>query len=318
VSSDYLQIEIARLQRKIAENKALLSNPELNFLASEEIKKLEEQVKLLETIPSSPSPRLSPSKLETEAPLIVGAEDVLNSPALIEIRSATGGDEAKIFASDLLRMYLRFSENHRFVIEILDDNIIKISKNNRSDWPHGSYSTFRVEAGVHRVQRVPETENQGRIHTSTATVAVLPQIKDQQIDIKESNLDWAFARSGGPGGQNVNKVNTAVRLTHKPTGLVVSVRQERSQFQNRQIALDLLRSKLWEIEEENRLQNLQATRSIAIGRGMRAEKIKTYNFPQNRLTDHRLNQSWYNLKNIIAGNLDNVLIETIAKLQALP
>jgi peptide chain release factor 1 len=299
--TNYLDQEIARLEEKIKENQLLLTNPELSPLASEEIKNLENQITILKS-----------STITNETPTSPD-DPYKNAPAILEIRAAAGGDEAKIFADNLLRMYLKFSENHNLSVDILDDHIIKISKKGASDWPFGSYQTFRLDAGVHRVQRVPETESQGRIHTSTASVAVLPHLSNKSIEISESDLDWNFSRSGGPGGQNVNKVNTAVRLTHKPTNIVISVRQERSQAQNRAIALDLLQSKLWEIEEEKRLSTVSSARS-AIGRGMRAEKIKTYNFPHNRLTDHRLEKSWFNLKEIIEGNLDEVYKTTIESL----
>jgi len=170
----------------------------------------------------------------------------------------------------------------------------------------GAYATFKYESGVHRVQRVPTTESSGRIHTSTATVAVLPEIAESEVAIKPEDLDWQFIRSGGPGGQNVNKLNTAVRLTHKPSGLSISVRQERSQQQNRQVALQMLRNQLWEIQEEKRNQKIDSTRRSAVGRGMRAEKIRTYNYPQNRVTDHRLKKSWQDLDSILAGNLSKI------------
>jgi peptide chain release factor 1 len=305
MTNNYLDQEITNLEAKIAENQLLLSNSELSPLASEEIKKLESQISILK---NSSNPKIE-TATNTPNPLA-------HAPAILEIRQATGGDEAKIFASDLLRMYLRFAENHKFFIETLDDHIVRITKKVGSDWSFGCFETFSVESGVHRVQRVPETESQGRIHTSTASVTVLPHLSHQVIEMKEVDLEWAFSRAGGPGGQNVNKVNTAVRLTHKPTNTTISVRQERSQFQNRQIALELLQSKLWEIEEEKRLASISSTRSAAVGRGMRAEKIKTYNFPQNRLTDHRLGKSWHNLKEIIEGNLEDVLKSTIESLPA--
>ena len=303
--NNFLQEEIDNLKQRIAENKSLIKDPLMGPLAVEELKKLEEQLQLLET-----SANQDFTNQSNDSP----TADLDNSPAIIEIRSAAGGDEAKIFGNDLLRMYLHFCENNRFHAEALDENVIRISKRPGSTWPYGTYGTFKVEAGVHRVQRVPETESQGRIHTSTATVAVLPELSKQSVEIKDGDLEWTFSRSGGPGGQNVNKVNTAVRLTHIPTGIAISVRQERTQAQNRDIALSLLRSKLWEKQEEERLKTLEASRS-AIGHGMRSEKIKTYNFPQNRLTDHRIDKSWYSLKEIINGNLADVLTETILSLR---
>ena len=228
--------------------------------------------------------------------------------ALVEVRPGAGGDEAKIWAEDLLRMYSRWAQQHQFKLEPIDTGIIKITGRGGQ----AAYNLLKYESGVHRVQRVPETEAQGRIHTSTASVAVLPIVKPQNLEIREEDLEWQFIRAGGHGGQNVNKVNTAVRLTHKPSGIAISCRQERSQQQNRTIALEMLRSQLWEAEEEKRLGNIKDQRKAAVGRAQRAEKIRTYNYPQNRITDHRINTSWHNLDSIIEGNLDDTL-DTISK-----
>lgn len=217
----------------------------------------------------------------------------------IEIRGATGGDEAKIWGGDLLRMYLRFATKKGWKIMAVDENVLRISG-------LGVFDAFKNESGVHRVQRIPENERRGRIHTSTATVVVLPEIKEGEIQINPSDLEWQFTRAGGHGGQNVNKVSTAVRLTHRPTGVIVQAREERFQEQNRQIALSLLRAKLWEKEEERKLREVAGYRS-AIGRGMRAEKIRTYNYPQDRITDHRIPKSWGNLEAIVDGNLEKVI-----------
>ncbi len=231
-----------------------------------------------------------------------------NNTAIIEIRGATGGAEAKIWAADLLRMYLRFSLSKGWKSEIVDEGVIKISGLD-------VYRLLRFETGVHRVQRIPKTERYGRIHTSTATVAVLPEIEEREIYINPKDLEWEFYRAGGHGGQNVNKVSTAVRLRHKPSGIVVSAQTERYQEQNRRIALSLLRSKLWEIEEEKKAATIGQARSL-IGRGMRAEKIRTYNFPQNRVTDHRINKSWHNLEEIMDGKIEKIVSELDISLAA--
>jgi len=224
---------------------------------------------------------------------------VNNNLALLEIRGAAGGDEAKIWADDLLRMYLRFGEKQGWKTQIISRGVIRLQGTN-------VYPLLKNETGVHRVQRIPTTEKRGRVHTSTATIVVLPEIAEAEVKINPQDLDWQFYRASSHGGQNVQKVSTAVRLTHKPTGLVVTCEEERFQEQNRQLALELLRAKLWEQEELKKESTLSGYRS-AIGRGMRAEKIRTYNFPQNRVTDHRLGKSWHNLEAIVNGDLKKVV-----------
>jgi peptide chain release factor 1 len=222
-----------------------------------------------------------------------------NQVAYLEIRGATGGDEAKLWGADLLRMYMRYGLKKGWKLVQMDEKTIRISG-------PGVFDALKNESGVHRVQRVPVTEKRGRIHTSTATVAVLPEVRETDVQIAPNELEWQFTTGGGHGGQNVNKVSTAVRLTHKPTGIVVQAREERFQEQNRQIALSLLRSKLWEREEEEKLRTIAGYRS-AIGRGMRNEKIRTYNYPQDRVTDHRLGKSWGKLELIVDGDLDKIV-----------
>lgn len=226
---------------------------------------------------------------------------------ILEIRGATGGDEANLWATDLTRMYSRYFLSKGWKVNSIDHETIKITGEN-------VYSLLQYESGVHRVQRIPATERRGRIHTSTATVAVLPDIPEQQIYINPSDVEMQFFRASSKGGQNVQKVSSAVRLIHRPTGVTVTCQSERDQHQNRQNALSILRAKLWELQEEKRLSQLGQARS-QIGRGMRAEKIRTYNFPQNRVTDHRVGKSWQNLDQIIEGKLDTVLKKIQENLQ---
>jgi len=211
--------------------------------------------------------------------------------AIIEALPGVGGEEAKIWMKELLLSYIRFAQKKGFKFNYLDDSIIQIQGEN-------AFHLFKNETGVHRVQRIPVTERRGRIHTSTAVIVVLPQITQSEIKINPNDLDWQFFRSGGHGGQNVNKVATAVRLTHKPTGIVVTASRERYQEANRRIALEILAGKLYQLEEEKR-KGLVHSYVRNVGSGERAEKIRTYNFPQNRLTDHRLNKSFYNLTDVI-------------------
>ncbi len=218
--------------------------------------------------------------------------------AILEFRPGPGGDEAKIWASDLMRMYTRYSNIIGWKVEELSESAIRIKG-------PGAFTKLQYEAGTHRVQRVPTTERSGRIHTSTATVAVLPEIPETEVYIRPEDIEFEAFRSGGKGGQNVNKVSSAVRLRHRPSGFVVTCQTERDQYQNRQVAMSMLRAKLWEAEEVKAAQIAGAARSV-IGRGMRAEKIRTYNYPQNRVTDHRINKSWHNLEDIVEGKMAKV------------
>jgi len=224
--------------------------------------------------------------------------DINPNIVTLEFRAGPGGEEAKLWAMDLMRMYTRYANILGWKVEEIADNAIRIKG-------EGAFTKLQYEAGTHRVQRVPTTERQGRIHTSTATVAALPEIPEADIAIRTEDLSWEFYRSGGAGGQNVNKVSSAVRLRHTPTGLVVTCQTERDQFQNRQVALSLLRAKLWEKREMEQTAALSEQRSI-IGRGMRAEKIRTYNFPQDRVTDHRVNKSFHNIDGIMDGKMQKI------------
>lgn len=292
-----LQVQLDDLNRQITETTSLLPDPEMAALAQVDLERLTKQKQALETSVTALSGQFEP-KTSDNPPLSYGQAN-----AILEIRGGAGGEEAKLFADDLMRMYLRFAETKRFRTDPLDDGVVKFKG-------RGAYDTFKYESGVHRVQRVPVTEASGRIHTSTASVAVLPEIPPSAIAVREEDLEWKFTRAGGHGGQNVNKVNTAVMLTHIPSGLVIHCRQERYQQQNKEIALELLRSQLWELGEEKRLAALDSSRKLAVGRAMRAEKIRTYNYPENRVTDHRIPKTWKNLDRIIEGDL-NPIIEAL-------
>lgn len=280
--NDYRYTQIQELEKQIEETKTLLVDPAMADLAKEEIIGLEKQKEELEE-----SIKNSNEKQEENY-------DVRN--ILLEVSGAAGGDEAKLWAGELLNMYVRAAQKKGFHVEQLEENVIKIIG-------HGAFGAFKYEAGVHRVQRIPTTEKRGRIHTSTATISILPELEDIDLHINPDDIEFEAFRSGGHGGQNVNKVSTAVRLKHKPSGITVTTSVERSQQQNREIAMQLLRAKLWEIEIEKRRNEIDSLRSTQVGRGDRSEKIKTYNFPQDRMTDHRINKSWKNLPGILAGDI---------------
>jgi peptide chain release factor 1 len=259
-------------------------------------------------------------RLEQELQKFLVPQDPLdNNNVFLEIRAGTGGDEAAIFAGDLFRMYSRYAETRNWQVEVLSASpgehggykevISRISG-------FGAYSQLKFESGAHRVQRVPATEAQGRIHTSAATVAVLPEIEAAQITINPADLKVDTFRSSGAGGQHVNKTESAIRITHLPSGIVVECQDERSQHKNRARAMALLQSRMVDIERSQRAKETAATRKKLVGSGDRSERIRTYNFPQNRLTDHRINLTLYKLDRIIEGDVDPVIQPLLAEHQA--
>lgn len=286
---DYRRVQIEELEKRIEEARSLLTDPLLKEMAEKEITELESQKKSLEDALTK----------ESEEGSSLDDRNVI-----MEVKGAAGGEEAKLWKEELLRMYLRFAQEKGFRVEQIDEGVIKISEGSNTPPP---FKTFKFEAGVHRVQRIPTTEKRGRIHTSTATVCVLPKLDDIDLHINPEDIVFEAFRAGGHGGQNVNKVSTAVRLKHKPTGIIVTAQTERFQAQNREIAMELLRSKLWEMEIEKQNKEIFSLKSTQVGRGMRAEKIRTYNFPQDRLTDHRINKSWHNLPILLDGKIDNII-----------
>jgi peptide chain release factor 1 len=294
----------ADLGRRIAEDEEALSDPELGGLAQEELPELQRQRE----------------ELEQRIQLLLLPQDPNDEKnTLLEIRAGTGGDEAAIFAADLFRMYARYAEPRGWKIEILSRSeaapgaykeIIALVSG------HRVFSTLKYEGGVHRVQRVPSTEAQGRIHTSTATVAVLPEAEDVEINIDDKDLRIDIAASGGPGGQAVNTTNSAVQITHLPTGMIVKCQDERSQIKNKARAMKVLKSRLLDLEIKRQQDDIRDERRGMVGAGERSEKIRTYNFPQNRVTDHRIGLTLHKLDRVIDGDMDDLVNAVVAWHQA--
>jgi peptide chain release factor 1 len=257
------------------------------------------------------TPRLE--QLESELKVLLVPKDPRDERSVIvEIRAGTGGDEAALFAADLFRIYSRYAEKRNWSVEVLSESATGIGGYKEIIFMvkgRGAYSRLKYESGVHRVQRVPTTEAQGRIHTSTATVAVLAEMDEVDVQIPDTDIKIDVYRSAGAGGQNVQKNSTAVRLLHIPTGIVVACQDERSQLQNRLRAMSILRSKLYDLEMEKRQQELETTRHSQVGSGERSEKIRTYNFPQSRVTDHRIGVSSYNMPAVLDGEIDTFIDE---------
>ena len=288
------------------ELKAMESDAELVALANEEIYELKDKIKTVE---------------EELKVLLLPKDENDEKNVIIEIRAGAGGDEAGLFGMELKRMYEMFALSHRFTIEEIDGNYTEAGGLKESTFMmkgKNVYSLMKYESGVHRVQRVPVTESQGRVHTSTATVAVLPEATEVNIEIDEKDLEIDTYRSSGAGGQHVNKTESAIRITHKPTGIVVACQEERSQIKNREKAMNYLKSKLYDFYQSKADKEYSDQRRSQIGSGDRSEKIRTYNFPQNRVTDHRINCTLHNLENFMNGDMDQMIAElSLAERQKL-
>jgi peptide chain release factor 1 len=283
------------VDKKVAEDRELLDDPELGELARAELFELEAER----------------GKLEQELELLLLPRDPNDERnTIVEIRSGEGGEEAALFAADLFRMICRYAESKRWKVEVL--SVSEASAGGLKEvialvTGQSVYSSLRYEGGVHRVQRVPATEAQGRIHTSTATVAVLPEASDVEVTIDEKDLDISIAASGGPGGQGVNTTNSAVQIRHIPTGIIVKCQDERSQLKNKAKAMKVLKSRLLEREQQKQEDALSAERRTMVGSAERAQKIRTYNYPQNRVTDHRIGLTLHKLDKIVEGDLDDFI-----------
>ena len=292
--------EYKKVKQDLEDAKLMLEDKELKELAEAEIEQAKEKL----------------PKIEEELKILLIPKDPNDDKNVIcEIRAGAGGDEAALFAGTLFRMYTMYAERKHWKIDILNENATGLGGYKEVTFMitgKGAYSRLKFESGVHRVQRVPDTESSGRIHTSTATVAVLPEVEDVEIDINPSDLKIDTFRSSGAGGQHVNKTESAIRITHIPSGIVAECQTERSQIQNREYAMRMLRSKLYDMELEKQQKELASERKSQVGTGDRSEKIRTYNFPQGRITDHRIGFSIFQIDDFLNGNLDEMIDNLIA------
>ena len=292
--------EYKKYQEQLKEAEELLKDPEMKELAQmdyeeakEVLPKIEEELKIM-LIPKDPND---------------------NKNIVCEIRAGAGGDEAALFAATLFRMYQMYAEKKKFKIEIINENETGLGGYKEITFlvtGKGAYSRFKFESGTHRVQRVPDTESSGRIHTSTATVAVLPEAEDVEVDFNMNDVRVDTFRASGAGGQHVNKTSSAIRLTHIPTGIVVECQNERSQLQNKETAIKVLKSKLFEMEQEKKNSEIAQERKLQVGSGDRSEKIRTYNYPQGRITDHRIGMTIYQFESFLNGDMDEMIDSLIA------
>ncbi|MBR0490770.1 MAG: peptide chain release factor 1 [Clostridia bacterium] len=292
--------EYKKTKQTMEEAEEMMQDKELKELAEAEFYEAKEQL----------------PKIEEELKILLIPKDPDDDKNIIcEIRAGAGGDEAALFAGTLFRMYSMYAEKRRWSLEVLNENETGLGGYKEITFMvsgKGVYSRLKFESGVHRVQRVPDTESSGRIHTSTATVAVLPVVEDVEIEINPADIKMEVFRSSGAGGQHINKTSSAVRLIHEPTGIVVECQTERSQFQNRDNAMKMLRTKLYEIEKEKQDSEVANARKTQVGSGDRSEKIRTYNYPQGRITDHRIGMSIYQMENFLNGDIDEMVDNLIA------